>query len=333
MKKLFKTYKKELYPGSTTTEGIRYHVKLALTIPHSSTAITSVIACDFYKWQGNTYTTSGTYMDTIPNKAGCDSLMTLNLTINLSPTKSIAAKACDSLFWRGKTYKMSGIYKDTMHNAGSCDSIFILTLTINHTTSSTHIAKACGGYIWNGNTYTKTGIYKDTIGNSGGCDSILILDLTVTHMNATVSVNNNVITADSVADSYQWVNCLTNYSPIAGETNKTYSATSSGSYAVIEKKNGCIDTSNCVPIIVTDIATATNEQIQFYPNPSAGIYYLTLPEQTEIKIMNLAGEVVLYRKLGKGDHQLDLLKVADGIYLMHVFNEHHYQIYKLIKQE
>lgn len=330
-----KTYKNSgtYYDTIPTTKGCDSIIKLMLTIHHSSVSSETIIACDDYTWQGTTYTTSGTYLDTIPNKAGCDSLMTLHLTINLSPTHSIAAKACDSLFWRGKKYIASGVYKDSVHNTGGCDSIYILTLTINHTTTSTKTVKACQAYIWNGSTYTKTGIYKDTIPNTSGCDSILILDLTITNVNATVTVNNNVITADSVADSYQWLDCINNYAIIPGETNKSYTAASTGSYAVIEIKNGCIDTSACIPIIVTDIATVTNEQVIFYPNPGKGLYNLTLPEQAEVKIMNLTGDVIFHEKLGKGNHQLNLLKSSNGVYLMHVFNAYQYQVYKLIKQE
>jgi uncharacterized delta-60 repeat protein len=37
-------------------------------------------ACKSYEWNGNIYTTSGTYKVIIPNAAGCDSIMTLNLS-------------------------------------------------------------------------------------------------------------------------------------------------------------------------------------------------------------------------------------------------------------
>ena len=36
-----------------------------------------------YVWQGEVFTSSGTYLYIIPNDAGCDSLITLNLTITV----------------------------------------------------------------------------------------------------------------------------------------------------------------------------------------------------------------------------------------------------------
>jgi len=38
---------------------------------------------------GATYTTSGTYMDTIPNVNGCDSVITINLTVEYTELNEI----------------------------------------------------------------------------------------------------------------------------------------------------------------------------------------------------------------------------------------------------
>ena len=41
-------------------------------------------SCDEYTWQGNNYTSTGTYFDTLTTIHGCDSIILLNLTINNS---------------------------------------------------------------------------------------------------------------------------------------------------------------------------------------------------------------------------------------------------------
>ncbi len=52
---------------------------------------------------------------------------------------------------------------------------------------------------------------------------------------------------DSAA--YQWMDCTLN-TLIPGAVEQSYFPTSSGSYAVIVTLNGCVDTSDCVELIV-----------------------------------------------------------------------------------
>jgi hypothetical protein len=316
-----------------TVKGCDSIMKLDLTIKHHSISTQNIKACDAYPWNGNIYTTSGVYIDTIPNKAGCDSLMTLNLTINSTTTSSQLHTACDTYTWQGNTYTASGLYKDTVSNSKGCDSILSLSLTINHSSTSTQTTSACGPYTWNGIVYTTSGTYNKTIPNKIGCDSVMTLNLTVTHVNATVKVNGTTITADSVADSYQWILCSNGNSVIAGAIGQYYIATNSGSYAVVETKNGCIDTSLCIPIVVTGINETEKNAIHFYPNPGKGLYTLTLPEQAQIKIVSLTGAVVFDQQLLKGDHTLDLLDITNGVYIMQVDTKETVSVFKLIKQE
>ena len=58
-------------------------VTLNLTITHPSSGSDTQTVCGSYIWpvNGQTYTISGQYVDTIQNSGGCDSIITLNLTI------------------------------------------------------------------------------------------------------------------------------------------------------------------------------------------------------------------------------------------------------------
>lgn len=332
-----KTYNTSGSYTDTTTNaaGCDSVITLNLTIKYSTASTEAPVeSCDQYTWKGKTYNTSGTYTDTTTNAAGCDSVITLNLTIKHSTTSTeTPVVTCDQYTWKGKTYTVSGTYSDTTTNAAGCDSIISLNLTINHSTAHNDTIKACGAYTWNGKVYTTSGIYKDTIPNQAGCDSLMTLDLTVTHVNATVTVLNNVITADSIVDSYQWIDCQTNL-PIPGEMGQSFTATApSGTYAVIETKNGCVDTSVCTTIIITGIASVDKDQLQVFPNPGTGMYTLSLPDNATVTIVNLTGEVVYNEQLLKGNHSLDLIKTANGVYMLHVITSQTHQVLKLIKQE
>ena len=100
----------------------------------NTTATISPSVCQTYTVPSGdeTYTTSGTYMDTIPNAAMCDSIITINLTIKNNTTSTISPTACGSYTVPSgdETYTISGTYMDTIPNAAMCDSIITINLTI-----------------------------------------------------------------------------------------------------------------------------------------------------------------------------------------------------------
>lgn len=112
-------------------------ITLDLTIIQPTTSTVSVTECSSYTWaqNGMTYTTSGMYTDTIPNAAGCDSVITLNLTINVPTSSVFTVSTCSpSYTWaqNGTVYNASGMYNDTITNASGCDSVVTLNLTITN---------------------------------------------------------------------------------------------------------------------------------------------------------------------------------------------------------
>jgi predicted metalloendopeptidase len=94
-----------------------------LTIKSTSNSTSTVSACTSYSWNGNTYTSSGTYTYHTNNAVGCDSLATLNLTIKATSSSTQTISACTSFAWNGNTYTTSGTYTFSTSNALGCDSI------------------------------------------------------------------------------------------------------------------------------------------------------------------------------------------------------------------
>ena len=168
-----------------------------------------------YVWFGDTYTQSGQYQHTIQNKAGCDSIITLNLTITKPDVPcqttygSISATAEGSYVWFGETYIQSGQYQHTIQNIAGCDSIITLNLTITkpdvpcQTTYGTVNASAEGSYVWFGETYTQSGQYQHTIQNVAGCDSIITLNLTITKPDVPCKTTYGTVNA-TAEGSYFW---------------------------------------------------------------------------------------------------------------------------------
>lgn len=141
-----------------------------------TTSSITISACNSYTLNGQTYTTSGVYTQTLPNAAGCDSIITLHLTIGGSNTTS-AITACDIYVWNGQTYTISGLYRDTLTGADGCDSIINLNLTINHPVTSNVNASICEGQSYSG--HTSSGTFVDVFTGNNGCDSTRTLNLIV----------------------------------------------------------------------------------------------------------------------------------------------------------
>lgn len=62
---------------------------VTISEPGVLTSVLNITSCGSYTLDGQTYTSSGTYQQTVQNANGCDSIITLNLTINPLPTSGI----------------------------------------------------------------------------------------------------------------------------------------------------------------------------------------------------------------------------------------------------
>ncbi|MGC6419727.1 MAG: gliding motility-associated C-terminal domain-containing protein [Chitinophagales bacterium] len=90
-------------------------------------------SCTDYTWQGQLYSSSGQYEDTLTSANGCDSIVSLNLTINSSFNSTDIQSSCDSFTWiDGVTYFSStSLPSLTYTTQEGCDSTINLDLTIS----------------------------------------------------------------------------------------------------------------------------------------------------------------------------------------------------------
>lgn len=79
----------------------------------------------------NVYSNSGTYLDTLINAAGCDSILQIEINTNNSVV-NLTADLCaeDTLIISNSLYFETGNYVDTLQNYLGCDSIVHLDLTV-----------------------------------------------------------------------------------------------------------------------------------------------------------------------------------------------------------
>jgi hypothetical protein len=306
---------------TTSVNGCDSTVTLNLTINQPSASTTTQTACDTYSWNGQTYTQSGTYVFNTTTVAGCDSTATLVLTINNSTTSSSTQTACNSYTWNGQTYTQSGTYTYTTTNSVGCDSVATLVLTVNASSSSNTAQSACGSYTWNGQTYTQSGTYTYTTPNAVGCDSTATLVLTINAIpTATATDNGDGTATASSASSYQWIDCATN-TAITGATQQTFAPDVTGQYSVVvTNASGCSDTSSCITVNAANVNELSNLYIQVNPNPSTGLFNLTVNSSANgvITITDATGRIVGTQIITGASSVIDLTNSVTGIYYFNV---------------
>ncbi len=178
----------------------------SISIGPTSSTINANSCSNYISPSGNnTWTTSGTYTDIVPNAAGCDSIITINLTVT-PLTNSINEAVCDLYISPSgnNTWTMSGVYTDTLQGAGGCDSVITVNLTVAPLTSSINEA-VCDSYTSPSGNYTWTinGVYTDTVQAIGGCDSVITVNLTINSF-ATTIFGNGCESYTSLSGNNTW---------------------------------------------------------------------------------------------------------------------------------
>lgn len=159
-----------------------------------------------------------------------------------------------------------------------------------------------------------------TANNACGSSSLQTLSVTVTLLpDTSVSQVSNVLTAGNTNPgvTYQWLDCNNNYAIIPGATNQVYTATANGSYALSVTENGCTDTSVCYTVTGVGIGENMPDEIGVYPNPSEGIFNVTIQEQTgSLVVFDMLGNRVFENSAFRSSAIVDLEHSPKGVYLL-----------------
>jgi hypothetical protein len=232
-----------------------------------------------------TYTVTGT-------TAGCSNTATQTITVNPVPT--VTANASSTNLCPGQSVILTG------GGAASYSWTSSVVDGVSFVPTST-------------TTYTVTG-------TTASCSNAATVTVFVTIVDASVTQTGNVLTSNDLAATYQWVDCNSSYSIIAGETNQNFTPSVDGNYAVIVNESGCIDTSVCFIVMTTEIAISSQKEIGVYPNPSTGIIYFDLGKENKllIEIYDILGQKIKMQEITRTDNKIDLADNLNGTYLVRI---------------
>jgi uncharacterized repeat protein (TIGR03803 family) len=137
--------------------------------------------------------------------------------------------------------------------------------------------------------------------------------------NVAITQNSGVLTANQNGAAYQWIDCNTN-TPIAGENNQSFTATTTGNYAVEITANNCTDTSACISVLVNTVGLLepTNaNSFTIFPNPTSGEFTILLPtENANIRVTNMMGHEIMKEQAKQKTMTLRL--DDNGVYFVYV---------------
>ncbi|MEP1097586.1 MAG: T9SS type A sorting domain-containing protein [Cyclobacteriaceae bacterium] len=120
--------------------------------------------------------------------------------------------------------------------------------------------------------------------------------------------------------TYQWINCGDG-SIIQDETSQSFTATTSGTYAVKISNGTCSVTSECTEIVITAIDRSVDELgISIYPNPTQELMRVDSDKSLIVHIFGMNGKLTLKGIVSKAE-PLDIQSLGSGQYLVQLLDE------------
>jgi gliding motility-associated-like protein len=178
-----------VYSFASGYGGSSFVMKLSPCL-NSTRSVQTMAACNSYTLNGQTYSATGTYQQTLLNVAGCDSVITLHLVINKKFTEQTKTICEGEFFYAGgRNQTTSGTYYDTLVTTTGCDSVVLTRLTVHpkplpnlgtdkSLCKDTQVTISPGtftSYVWHDNSTAPTftagtaGLYWVQVTNSFNC--------------------------------------------------------------------------------------------------------------------------------------------------------------------
>ncbi len=213
---------------------------------------------------------------------GCDSVITFTTIYLEGDEIFIEATSCDPAD--------EGTVVETFTNQVGCDSVVTTNTTLLASDETNIMETSCNP--------GDTGTVEVILINQFGCDSVVTTVTELEELDNSVNVMDATVVATIFGATYQWIDCDNNNAPIAGETARLFTATTSGNYAVEIMQDGCMVTSECVMVTVVNTEEVWfADQIDVLPNPTSGAVRLKFEglEKVNVRIMEVTGKILLAR--------------------------------------
>ncbi|MBD3638709.1 MAG: T9SS type A sorting domain-containing protein [Crocinitomicaceae bacterium] len=262
-------------------------------------------------------TTGGVISVTASNSCGTSSAQTLTVAVNGTVPATPGTITGDTEVCKNSTnvYSISAV--------SGADS-YSWSLPSGWTGSSTTTSISA-------TSTTTGGTISVSAVNTCGTSSPSTLNVNITSHDLTVSVSDSILTSNDTVSNYQWYDCNLQ-SILVGETDQSYTAASTGAYAVILDLNGCIDTSNCVQVTIVGLNNLVAEDLLLFPNPASSSFVLkgVYTNTYMVSIYNAQGELIKSITSNE-EHLYSIDDLLPGVYILSINSKEGKRNLRLIK--
>jgi hypothetical protein len=275
---------------------------------------------------------------------GCDSIYAHTLIVkpnyNFTPIVNICQG--DSVLIGGVYISLAGTYSNSYTSIYGCDSVVKTSLFVHPLYNLTQSLTICSNdSVYLAGAYQNTaGMYTDNLTSMYGCDSVMV---------TTLSVNPApIVTLNFSLPLCGWdlPYTLTEGTPAGGiysgtdVTSGIFNPSTFGTYAityVYSDTVGCSASAmDSLSLVVCEgVAEITNEEnISVYPNPFVNSFTITSTANVEaqLHILNVLGEDVYSQILKAGSSEINMSKMAKGIYFIQISTSQNVISKKIIKE-
>ena len=259
-------------------------------------------------------TTTTTYMVTGTDGNGCMNMDMTTVTVNALPTVTANASASSICMGDSETLTGSGTATSYTWDNGVTDALAF--------------------------TPAGTATYMITGTDGNGCTNTDMITVTVnalptvTYTETMTMVCENwaafTLAAGAPAGGVYSGNSVTgsSFDPTAagaGTFTITYTYTDGNTCSSFATSDIVVDA--CTGVT----ANGSLSSLVVYPNPSTGVYYITIDKATKVTIYNTLGEMVYDKEMNVGNNEIDMNGFANGMYSLKAVQGNNQQTIHLIK--
>jgi hypothetical protein len=141
------------------------------------------------------------------------------------------------------------------------------------------------------------------------------ITVNVTIIDPAVTEQGGVLTAEAIGVQYQWLDCNADFAAVDGENGQSFIA-STGLWAVRITDGACVDTSECVQVLITGEEALLGSALRVLPVPARETLIVAgMPTGAHLQITDALGRHHPVQHMG---NQVQLVGLLPGTYFLTV---------------